>query len=285
MYELRLGNDFSEMYKAIVRLSKDYFVKNEVQALVLGVSGGIDSALVAALMTDIGVPLIGAKLPLSGNKPDEMERAKDVAVIFCDSFVNLNLIEAVNNMMVKCGISTADTHYTKNELIRIGNIKARMRMIFLYDYARSVNGLVLSTDNFTEYLLGFWTLHGDVGDFAPIQNLWKTEVYGLAEYIVREYRAVGSSSRANALQACIAATPTDGLGITSSDFEQIIPGQDETRSAKDRYYEVDNILYNWMYGHFAKADHPVILRHIVSEFKRRCPVSISRKALEGTCQF
>ena len=285
MYELRLGNDFSEMRKAIVRLSKDYFIKNEIQATVLGISGGIDSALVAALMVDAGIPLIGVELPLSGNKPEEMERAKNVAVTFCDSFVNLDLMVPVQTMMVKCSMSTANTHYTKNEAIRIGNIKARMRMIFLYDYARSVNGLVLSTDNFTEYLLGFWTLHGDVGDFAPIQNLWKTEVYGLAEYLVREYKAVGSNSRANALQACITAMPTDGLGITNSDFEQIIPGQDETRSAKDRYYEVDNILYNWMYGRFAKADHPVIIRHLVSEFKRHCPVSISRKALEGKCQL
>lgn len=58
-----------------------------------------------------------------------------------------------------------------------GNLQARCRMIHLYDLAGIHGGLVMSTDNQTEYQLGFWTIHGDVGDFDPIQDLWKTEVY------------------------------------------------------------------------------------------------------------
>jgi len=62
-------------------------------------------------------------------------------------------------------------------------MKARIRMILLYDLAGGNDGMVLSTDNYTEYLLGFWTLHGDVGDFGMIQSLWKTEVYDMVEWI------------------------------------------------------------------------------------------------------
>lgn len=57
--------------------------------------------------------------------------------------------------------------------------QARCRMMYLYDIASRHKGLVMSTDNQTEYQLGFWTIHGDVGDFDPIQDLWKTEVYEL----------------------------------------------------------------------------------------------------------
>lgn len=56
-------------------------------------------------------------------------------------------------------------------------------------FASIHKGLVMSTDNQTEYQLGFWTIHGDVGDFDPIQDLWKTEVYGLANYLRDRYRS------------------------------------------------------------------------------------------------
>lgn len=62
----------------------------------------------------------------------------------------------------------------KRTPIADGNIQARLRMIYLYNLASIHKGLVMSTDNQTEYQLGFWTIHGDVGDFDPIQDLWKT---------------------------------------------------------------------------------------------------------------
>lgn len=128
-----------------------------------------------------------------------------------------------------------------------GNLQARCRMMYLYDIASRHKGLVMSTDNQTEYQLGFWTIHGDVGDFDPIQGLWKTEVYGLANWLVSYYRSnkgsyVPSDNTAerdkrwdmeDALIKSIALTPTDGLGISNSDLEQI-----GARS----YYDVDRVL-------------------------------------------
>ena len=57
-------------------------------------------------------------------------------------------------------------------------------MIYLYNLASIYNGLVISTDNQTEYQLGFWTIHGDVGDFAQILGQWKTEVFELAKWLI-----------------------------------------------------------------------------------------------------
>ena len=99
-----------------------------------------------------------------------------------------------------------------DDRIRAGNIKARLRMTYLYDKANKYNGMVLSTDNLTERNLGFWTLNGDVGDFGFLQELWKTEVYGLS-------KSIGTES----VMACVNAIPTVGLGITDSDIDQLLP--------------------------------------------------------------
>jgi NAD+ synthetase len=152
--------------------------------------------------------------------------------------------------------------------IASGNVKARIRMILLYDIARRVDGMVLGTDNLTEYLLGFWTLHGDVGDYSPIQYLWKTEVYALSQHLIKEC----GEDRSRVLLSCIEATPTDGLGITHSDLDQLGAGC---------YEEVDKILKAYLAGKLPKKmmDHPVIQRHLRSKFKRNNPFNISRATL------
>lgn len=165
----------------------------------------------------------------------------------------------------------------------------------------------------TEYQLGFWTIHGDVGDFNPLFGLWKTEVYELANYIKEcyiecweEYDIVEPQYHhykriVEALDASIKLTPTDGLGISNSDLEQI--------GAKD-YDTVDDILSRFVpfenfrksYDSAGQIMHPhdemaesdcwsqlcarhgedvvnkVWSRHLASEFKRKnLPVVIERE--------
>jgi len=175
-------------------------------------------------------------------------------------------------------IPASDTKFHK---IKLGNIKARTRMIYLYNLAYKNKGLVLSTDNYTEYLVGFWTLHGDVGDYGMIQELWKTEVYNMAEWICA-MELVGDDRAA--LHNCITCTATDGLGITSSDLDQLLPGFVGT--SRDGYKEVDRILDLWVNTppSFVKTasdilykNHPVIQRHLNSEFKRNNPLNLKRE--------
>lgn len=190
-----------------------------------------------------------------------------------------------------------------------GNLQARCRMMYLYDIASRHKGLVMSTDNQTEYQLGFWTIHGDVGDFDPIQDLWKTEVYELAKWISNRYKNIehhhtimtGAGSKSDAIELSIALTPTDGLGISNSDLEQI--------GAKS-YDEVDDILSRYIpfkeyrqkhgeplhpHDEMAESDcwsqlcarhgedvvNKVWSRHLASEFKRKkAPIYISRELYE-----
>lgn len=267
-------------YKPVVeniRRELHNYVKNaNLKSLVLGISGGIDSALCAVLAKPVcdslNIPLIGRSITIETNKPDEISRAANIGKYFVSDFKEVDITDGFKNLleMVTKNEGDNDTSDISYKL-RQGNIKARTRMIYLYDLASKYKGMVLSTDNYTELLIGFWTLHGDVGDYGMIQSLWKTEVYAMSEYLASLMK---DDAEKQALLDCVNAVPTDGLGITNSDLEQI--------KAKS-YEEVDNILLkivnNQELGELEK--HPVVQRKINSEFKRNNPYNIPRDIVLG----
>lgn len=274
---------------------KTYITKNNIKSLIIGISGGMDSCLCAALAKpvcdELNIPLIGRSLPASSNKPDELERAKLTGKVFCTKFFEQSIEEEYDFMYSK--ISSNMIFHAPNPegsitRIRNGNLKARLRMIHLYDLASYNKGMVLSTDNFTELMLGFWTLHGDVGDYGMIQNLYKSEVYDMAEWIAEnECKFIDEQT---AITSSIEALATDGLGVTNmGDLGQILP--EWTGTSRDGYKEVDRILRIWLEDwkesihkwRVIKAgyeDHPVIQRHLRTQFKRDNPVNIQRNLID-----
>lgn len=216
--------------KNIVNGIGKYVEDNKLKCCVLGISGGIDSTVTAALCKLAKVPLIGISLPCSTNQADEKSAALLVGDEFCDDFKEVNLESMFTAMKNFCDHSVSNMESTP---ISQGNIKARLRMITLYDIASKSGGIVIGTSNKTEWLTGFWTLHGDVGDFNPIGELWKTEVYALAHYLKNTY-----FKDSKALEASIALIPTDGNGVKAGgDAEQIMPGYS--------YNEIDHVLSKW----------------------------------------
>ena len=238
--------DYNKVFNVLVEETKNYLFKNNLKAMVLGISGGIDSTVVAAICHEVskqtGIPLIGRSLPIK-NKNDEFDTSKLVGKAFCNNFEVTNLYEVFNKFLTL--VDGDNLTSLRQTPIANGNIQARLRMIYLYNLASIYNGLVISTDNQTEYQLGFWTIHGDVGDFDPIQGLWKTEVYELAKWLIGYYYGCGIKKEVGtdgarkicdmceAIKKSMSLTPTDGLGISNSDLEQI--------GAKS-YNEVDDIL-------------------------------------------
>jgi NAD+ synthase len=265
--------DFEPVVDKIRQHLKNYILKNKLQSLVIGVSGGIDSALCAVLAFDIcnelDIPLLGRSITIETNKAEEISRAAAIGRYFTSDFKEVDLTQGflvfANMLSTFEGIENPADYSVK---IRRGNMKARTRMVYLYDLAAKHRGMVLSTDNYTELLLGFWTLHGDVGDYGMIQNLWKTEVYGMARFLADTM----SPGPQKALLDCVEAVATDGLGITNSDLDQI--------QAKT-YEEVDQILLKLFdkNGVGQYANHPVIKRNIASEFKRNNPYNIPRQEI------
>lgn len=296
--------NYEKVFQVLVEETSNYVRSNRLRAMVLGVSGGIDSTIVAAICHEVSkltnVPLIGRSLPIK-NKKDEFDVSKLVGEAFCNDFKVWELSHVYKAALLECCLETGEANasnsYWIDELeempsrtpIANGNLQARCRMMYLYDLAGLKHGLVMSTDNRTEYQLGFWTIHGDVGDFDPIQGLWKTEVYELAEWLVDFYFTDGDdASKAVAIRESMKLTPTDGLGISNSDLEQI--------GAKS-YNDVDRLLKTLV----CKASQEnsrlqdelteklgrdvvgkVLERHIKSKFKRLLsPIIVPREKYAG----
>ena len=182
---------------------KKYILDNNIKSLVLGISGGIDSTLCAVLAKpvcdNLKIELIGYSIEITGNKKEEISRAKNIGDNFCSQFTEIDLTNLFYTQAKEIEGEKYNPDSDKEYKIRMGNIKARSRMIYLYNQASKHKGMVLSTDNYTELLLGFWTLHGDVGDYGMIQNLWKTEVYAMAKFMSEEYKNSDQNKLANAI--------------------------------------------------------------------------------------
>ena len=282
---LKKIKDYSKVFDGIVESAVKYVNEYNIKSFVLGVSGGIDSTLVALIAREVcdktNIPLIGRNFPIrpsnaGGSGWEGNTTAKAIGEGLCDYFAVDNLSVLFNFTWDYMSLGKLDTETETQYKIRRGNVMARLRMMHLYDLAQRTNGLVLSTDNLTEHLLGFWTLHGDVGDYGMIQELWKTEVYRLTEWILQNrYSKIGPLGKA--IAKSILKNPTDGLGVSSGDLEQL--------QAKS-YKEVDDLLIEYVTGINSNVHdfedweelikHPVIKRHNSSAFKRTNPLNIKR---------
>lgn len=271
---LEISKNYNSILQNILSDIEDFVVVNNIHEFVVGISGGVDSCLTVALLDAYrrkrrNVKIIGRGLWMPGNKSSEYYTAEMVGKAFCDDFKMKKLSPAYYLARLSM---FPDTFLKKKDLalkIRLGNIKARLRMIYLYNEAAKRKGIVMSTDNLTELMLGFWTLHGDVGDFGLIQSLWKTEVYGLAKYMATNYKRYDWEMM-EALLASIRAVPTDGLGVSNSDFEQL---------GVRTYEEVDRRLIAYLKDGKQEVDCPVVQRHRTTNFKRENPVNIPREHL------
>ena len=227
--------DYKKFTDNSINYLVEYIKTNRLQSLVLGISGGIDSTVVAAIASEAckkcNIPLIGRSLPAHSNNPEEINTATLVGEAFCNDFKEV----AIERMYAKVA-DEIELNEGKMTPLQLGNIKARLRMIYLYNLASIHRGCVLDTDNKTEHELGFWTIHGDVGDLnCGLIYLWKTEVYELAKSLIVRYSLDKKTfNKCDAIKESIKLTPTDGNGVMS--------GGDCAQFGLDNYEQVDDVL-------------------------------------------
>lgn len=297
--------DYEKVFWTLVEETKKYLLDNNLKAMVLGISGGIDSTVSTAICYEVAkglnIPLIGLLLPSSSNKVEENNSALNVAEAFTTDYriININKLYEEFESLIPF----------KQTPISRGNILARARMTIIRNVANITKGLTIDNTNFTEYNLGFFTVN-DNQDYCLIRDLWKTEVYVLAEWILNKYAEDAMSAGAGgfsekeeeylhiceALKQSIKLTPTDGLGISNSDLDQIgaksyaevdailqdFLAYNEMFSATTKKVNADRYLeYNALYDIEPEVIKKVLNRHITSEFKRKkAPIYIERRKYE-----
>jgi NAD+ synthase len=197
MSKMNRISDYSKLQADISNWLFDYASINNIKSFVVGVSGGIDSAVSSTLAAMTGLPTYALGMPIHQN--EEQERLSNIHL----EWLNCKFDNVIVN---KFDLSkTFDTFRFSmkefgNNHLALANSRSRLRMVTLYQVAGSVGGIVVGTGNKIEdYGIGFYTKYGDGGvDIAPIADLYKTEVWELGKYL-------------GVNQLIIDAQPTDGL--------------------------------------------------------------------------
>ena len=211
-------NNIEQLKDRLVDNLKAYREEWSLENIFIGMSGGIDSAVTGALFKEAGWNVTGVTMPIH-QVVAETDRGREACETLGINHIHADLTEGYElfrfnslgllDQLAKEAPQCVDlSSHDRDTRVRLGNVRARMRMITLYNLASLNKGIVGSTDNFSELAAGFWTLHGDVGDVAPIQSLTKSwEVPALAEVL-------------GVPESIVSAKPTDGLGVANGDEDQ-----------------------------------------------------------------
>ena len=201
----------------IVNWLKNYALKAKVNGFVIGVSGGIDSAVTSALCAKTGLKLICVEMPIH-QAESQVNRALDHINNLKKEFTNVSSVKIdLTSTFEEFKTKIPSSENKQIVDLALANTRARLRMTTLY-YLAGLHGLLVAgTGNKVEdFGVGFYTKYGDGGvDLSPIADLLKSEVYELAAYL-------------NIIESIQKAAPTDGLfGDSRTDEDQIGATYDE----------------------------------------------------------
>ncbi len=208
------------------------FIENTVydagfKQVVIGVSGGVDSAVACSLAVKaLGKDNVHALILPYKNKQKPAVKLARLLVnqlhVPRNHIYEINIGSTVDELVKQLNNLAIEQLSNKSlEKIRLGNLMVRVRMMILFDFAKKLPALVLGTENKSEYILGYFTRFGDeASDVEPIMNLYKTEVWEMAKYL-------------SIPQEIINTAPTAGLW----------PGQTDEAQLGFSYKDADEILY------------------------------------------
>lgn len=237
----------------LVRQIRFFFAKARRKKAVVGLSGGVDSSVVCALLAEA----LGAKNVLAYYLPYGEDRAdeKDVKLVASKSAVK---VQTVN---IKKIVDAFVSSSACADRVAKGNFMARARMALLYHFAREHGALVVGTGNKTELLLGYFTKHGDGAcDLLPIGGLYKTQVRRLAKELGVPKRITDKPPSAGLWKG---QTDEGEMGITYDDADRILSALVDAKWSVARAEK-----------EFGKKKVNVVLRRMRSTEHKRTPAAI-----------
>ena len=250
----KLDLNLKEVHNELVEFLRENFKKAGFSKAVLGLSGGIDSALVAYLLRDaLGKEnVLAIMMPYNSSNPDSLNHAK---LVVEDLKINAKTIE----------ITDMIDAYFKNEKdassLRMGNKMARERMSILFDYSSKENALVVGTSNKTEIYLGYSTQFGDSAcALNPIGDLYKTNIWDLSRYLKIPNELIEKKPSADLWEG---QTDEQEMGLTYKEADQVLYRMLEENKT------VEEVLAE---GFNKDLVDNIVRRMNRSEYKRRMPL-------------
>ena len=250
----KLDLNLKEVHNELVEFLRENIKKAGFSKAVLGLSGGIDSALVAYLLRDaLGKEnVLAIMMPYKSSNPDSLNHAK---LVIEDLKINSKTIE----------ITDMIDAYFKNEKeatsLRMGNKMARERMSILFDYSSKENALVVGTSNKTEIYLGYSTQFGDSAcALNPIGDLYKTNIWDLSRYLKIPNELIEKKPSADLWEG---QTDEQEMGLTYKEADQVLYRMLEENKT------VEEVLAE---GFNKNLVDNIVRRMNRSEYKRRMPL-------------
>ena len=250
----KLDLNLKEVHNELIEFLRENFKKAGFSKAVLGLSGGIDSALVAYLLRDaLGKEnILAIMMPYKSSNPDSLNHAK---LVIEDLKINSKTIE----------ITDMIDAYFKNEKeassLRMGNKMARERMSILFDYSSKENALVVGTSNKTEIYLGYSTQFGDSAcALNPIGDLYKTNIWDLSRYLKIPNELIEKKPSADLWEG---QTDEQEMGLTYKEADQVLYRMLEENKT------VEEVLGE---GFNKDLVDNIVRRMNRSEYKRRMPL-------------
>ncbi len=242
---------YSAISDYLVRFLEDEVRKTGLKSVVIGLSGGIDSAVVAVLAyRAFGDDLLCVKMPSHYSSQSSLDDADELVAKFGMRCV----IKSIEPLLKAYEDDTMSN-------LRKGNFSARMRMSTLFDVSAEESALVLGTSNKSELMLGYGTIFGDLASAVnPIGDLYKTEVFELARYLGVPGSIIDKPPSADLWEG---QSDEDDLGYTYAQLDTVLKRYVEERASREELIA----------EHFEEALVNMIITRIYrNQFKRKMPI-------------
>jgi len=242
---------YAQISQYLIAFLKDEVEKTGLQNVVVGLSGGLDSAVVAVLAHKaFGNRLLNIKMPSQFSSQSSLDDAEEL----CEKFDLRSETRDISALLKAYGIGDMSS-------LRIGNLSSRFRMVNLFDISAREGALVLGTSNKSELMLGYGTLYGDLASAVnPIGDLYKTEVFELARYLGVPESIVNKAPSADLWEG---QSDENELGYTYAQLDAVLKRYVDERASKQELLDE---------GFEDELVEMIIKKIYQNQFKRRMPL-------------
>ena len=264
-----ISSGIESKYNAMVLGLKDYVIKNNFKGVLLGLSGGIDSALAAAIAVDaLGCDKVrGIRMPSKYSSKGSLDDAEETAKL-----LNIRLdtisIEEINETF----LTNLDGLFSNmpNDLTE-ENIQSRIRGVILMAVSNKFGDMVISTGNKSEISVGYTTIYGDMnGGFSPLKDAYKTDVYEMSKWRNNSYNSLFLGPNSNTVPVnSINKEPSAELNLNQKDQDSLPPYEILDEILKNIIEEEASLDFIIKLGHEKKLVHRIYKLLLLSEYKRR----------------